>query len=111
MTLDEYQRKAMATAVDTSGDFVETFMHRVLGLVGESGEVAEKVKKIVRDKHAKIDETDEKEIVKELGDVLWYLAALADYLGVSLQEVADINIGKLASRKVRGKIHGAGDNR
>lgn len=111
MTLDEYQRKAMSTVVDKSDDFVGAFLHRVLGLVGEAGEVAEKVKKIVRDKDAKLDATDKKEIIKELGDILWYQAALADYLGVTLEEIAKINIAKLASRKRRGLIHGAGDNR
>lgn len=111
MTFDEYQEKAMTTAVDKTDDFVGAFLHRILGLVGEAGEVAEKVKKILRDKDAMLDETDKKEIIKELGDVLWYVQAVADYLGVSLQEVADGNLAKLASRKERNVVHGAGDNR
>lgn len=111
MTLNEYQKQAMVTAVEKNGGFVGAFMHRVLGLVGEAGEVAEKVKKIIRDKDADLSESDKKEIAKELGDVLWYVQATGEYLGFSLEEIAKINLDKLASRKLRGQIHGSGDNR
>jgi NTP pyrophosphatase (non-canonical NTP hydrolase) len=111
MTLDEYQAAAMKTAVGKSEDFVQGFLYRTLGLVGEAGEVAEKVKKIIRDKNGELTEEDKREIVKELGDVLWYTQGLAMALGVSLEEVAQTNLDKLSSRKDRDKIKGSGDNR
>lgn len=111
MTLDEYQKRAMGTAIENNGEFVGSFLHRVLGLVGEAGEVAEKVKKIIRDKDSKINAVDKNEIAKELGDVLWYIQATADYLGFSLEEIAQGNLDKLYSRRDRNQIHGAGDNR
>lgn len=111
MTFDEYQKQAMKTAVHTSNDFVEAFLYRTLGLMGEAGEVAEKVKKIVRDKGGKLNDTDKQEIIKEMGDVLWYLQAISEYLGVPFDEVARVNIEKLHSRQLRQKLHGSGDNR
>jgi NTP pyrophosphatase (non-canonical NTP hydrolase) len=80
-------------------------------LAGESGEVAEKVKKILRDHKGIIDEEKKKEITKELGDVLWYLSQIASEIGVPLEEVASLNIEKLKSRFDRDKIKGSGDNR
>ena len=77
-----------------------------MGLCGETGEVAEKVKKQVRD-----GVFNRHEVAKELGDVLWYLANLANDIGYNLDEIADINIEKLTSRKNRDKIKGSGDNR
>lgn len=78
-----------------------------LGLAGESGEVAEKVKKYLRgDK-----ELDKDGILSELGDPLWYIVSLADDLGYSLQDVIDRNVEKLTSRKDRGVLKGSGDNR
>jgi len=78
-----------------------------LGLMGEAGEVAEKVKKIYRDKLP----VDKVAIAREIGDVLWYAARLADVLGVSFDEVAQLNITKLVDREMRGVLHGSGDNR
>lgn len=109
MKLNEYQRQARETAVYPSkGD---NFSYPALGLTGESGEVAEKIKKIIRDKEGVYDENDRVEIGKELGDVLWYVAILADEFNLSLEEIAETNIEKLKSRKKRGKIGGSGDNR
>ena len=88
-----------------------SFVAKVFGLSGETGEVCEKFKKILRDKQGKLSPEDKKEIVKELGDVLWYLSAIARYMGIEFQEVAETNIDKLQSRLERDKIHGAGDNR
>jgi NTP pyrophosphatase (non-canonical NTP hydrolase) len=82
-------------------------VENVLGLVGEAGEVAEKIKKQIRDGSRVSNE----EIVKELGDVVFYATALANYLGYDLQEVLDRNIDKLDSREARGVIKGSGDNR
>lgn len=86
-------------------------MSKILGLSGETGEVLEKFKKIIRDKNGKFDNDDVKEIVKELGDVLWYVSAISKYLGVTLEEVAINNLDKLNSRKNRGELKGSGDNR
>ncbi|MBW3568538.1 nucleoside triphosphate pyrophosphohydrolase family protein [Candidatus Parcubacteria bacterium] len=88
-----------------------TLMYRTLGLVGESGEVAEKIKKILRDKGGNISDSDKQEIIKEMGDVLWYLQALADCLKVPFSQVAHINLDKIHSRKSRGVTKGSGDNR
>ena len=81
-------------------------IENTLGLVGEAGEVAEKVKKQVRD-----GVFNRHEVAKELGDVLWYLANLSNDIGYNLDEIADMNIEKLTSRKNRNKIKGSGDNR
>jgi len=99
----EYQRKAVSFAIYPATHKV---LYPALGLCGETGEVAEKVKKQVRD-----GVFNRHEVAKELGDVLWYLANLANDIGYNLDEVADINIEKLTSRKNRDKIKGSGDNR
>lgn len=113
MNLDKYQKKAaefdlFETTVDLKSP---GFLEKVLGLVGEAGETADKVKKIIRDKGGYASEEDKSAIVKELGDVLWYVANVARYMGVSLSDVAESNIEKLDSRKKRNKLHGEGDNR
>ena len=114
MTLEDYQKQAIST--DTFGGksdaiFTKGFMSKVLGLVGESGELAEKFKKILRDKDGHLSEEDKVEIIKELGDVLWYVSAIATYLDVSLEDVASGNLKKVLSRKDRGVTNGSGDNR
>ncbi len=107
MTLNDYQQKALLTAKDQGNEF----FHRVLGLVGEAGEIAEKVKKLVRDHNSDLAKLDKDDIAKELGDTLWYIAALADYLGYSLEEIGQRNIDKMSDRQKRGLINGTGDNR
>ena len=102
--LDAYQTAAVTFAVYPKD---KAILYPTLGLVGEAGEVAEKVKKSIRDGH----ELDRKEVAKELGDVLWYIAALARDLDLSLNEIADMNIRKLLDRKARGVVSGSGDNR
>ena len=99
----EYQQKAVSFAIYPATHKV---LYPALGLCGETGEVAEKVKKQVRD-----GVFNRHEVAKELGDVLWYLANLANDIGYNLDEVADINIEKITSRKDRDKIKGSGDNR
>jgi NTP pyrophosphatase (non-canonical NTP hydrolase) len=113
MNFNDYQKQAITT--DTFGGTGQVtdpaFITKILGLVGEAGEVAEKFKKILRDKDANLSDADKAEIVKELGDVLWYISSITHYLGVPLQEVADVNLEKVHSRKKRGVTHGSGDNR
>ena len=73
--------------------------------------MTEKFKKVIRDGNGKLDEESKQEIVKEMGDVLWYLATISRYMDVSFSEVAERNIEKLSGRLERGTIHGRGDNR
>ena len=82
-----------------------------LGLTGEAGELADKIKKVYRDKSGVFKQEERDEIAKELGDVLWYLTRLGATLGFSLEQIASMNIEKLADRAKRGKIGGSGDNR
>ena len=102
MTFDEYQEFARSTAIYPEECKVT---YPTLGLCGEAGEVAEKVKKNIRDGKS-LDG-----VGLELGDVLWYISALADDLGVSLEDVVKANVNKLYSRKARNKLQGDGDNR
>lgn len=110
MTFEEYQKQALLTVLST-GDEFKDLLHWVLGITGEAGEVAEKLKKIIRDKDSFVSEDDKLELAKELGDVLWYLAVFANDLGVSMDEIAQTNLDKLKSRKARGVLGGSGDNR
>jgi NTP pyrophosphatase (non-canonical NTP hydrolase) len=109
MNFKEYQKKSRKTAIYPNAD--NNFIYPTLGLVGEAGEVAEKIKKVIRDKNGVVDDEKKKEIEKELGDVLWYVSQLSSELGLSLKEVAEKNIEKLYSRMDRGKLKGDGDNR
>jgi len=109
MDFKEYQRLSRLTALYPNQG--SNYIYPTLGLCGESGEVSEKIKKVIRDRQGQIDEQVRSEIAKELGDVLWYMAQLATELGLSLDDVACSNIEKLASRKERNMIHGSGDNR
>ncbi|MBQ6461688.1 nucleoside triphosphate pyrophosphohydrolase family protein [Candidatus Saccharibacteria bacterium] len=113
MNFDEYQKKAskydLAKATDNLKDV--GFIEKVLGLVGEAGETADKIKKLLRDKDGVVSDEDKDLVVKELGDTLWYIASIARYLEVPLSEVADGNIEKLESRWQRNKLHGEGDKR
>ena len=113
MEFDEYQKKAAKYDLfEVSSDLKEVgFIEKVLGLTGEAGETADKIKKILRDKDGTVSDKDRESVTKELGDVLWYVAAIARYLGVDLSEVAEGNINKLESRYQRNKLHGAGDER
>ena len=112
MNFDEYQEKIREFDLYKPGKLTEVgFVEKVLGLAGEAGETADKVKKVLRDKGGCATDEDKKEIVKELGDVIWYVASIARYLDVPFSEVAKMNVEKLTSRKERNKLHGAGDNR
>ncbi len=108
MTLNEYQTHALETAIYPEDSRI---IYPTLGLTGESGEVADKVKKVIRDANQEFTPEKKREIMKEIGDVLWYCAALSHDLGYTLEEVAQTNVDKLSSRKERNLIHGNGDNR
>lgn len=109
LTFAEYANHANSTAIYPNRG--NNPYYAVLGLCGEAGEVAEKLKKIMRDKDGVISDRDRNEVAKELGDVLWYVQAVAHEFGISLSEVAAQNSAKLLSRKKRGKLQGNGDNR
>ena len=113
MQLSDYSQKALATlgGQHAYGDITPDLMSQVLGLVGESGEVAEKFKKLLRDHHGELSDATKAELVKELGDILWYVNSVAHLIGSSLEEVARLNNEKLASRQQRGVLRGSGDNR
>ncbi len=110
MKFNEYQNQALKTIISTD-DELKDRLHWVLGINGEAGEIAEKAKKIIRDKQGIMNDKDREDFGKEIGDVLWYLAVFANHLGLSLEDVAKANLEKLASRQKRGKLSGSGDNR
>ncbi len=109
MDLNHYQHKARETA--RYPDVGKNPVYPTLGLSGEAGEVADKVKKVIRDRNGVFDEGAREAIKLELGDVLWYVAQLSSELGFELEEIAKANLEKLASRAIRNKISGDGDNR
>ena len=109
MELNDYQRESRKTALYP--EVGRNVIYPTLGLVGEAGEVADKVKKILRDKKGVFDKDSKDAIKLELGDVLWYIAQLSSELGYELEDVANTNLEKLNSRKIRGQIKGSGDNR
>lgn len=108
LTLNDYQDAAKSTAI-----YPEDFeiIYPTLGLTGEAGEVADKVKKVIRDKDGEFSEDDSAEIAKEVGDVLWYLANIASDLGFTLEDIAKMNLTKLSDRASRNMLQGSGDNR
>lgn len=102
---DDYQERAVSTAVYPGRYAV---IYPALGLAGEAGEIANKVKKVVRGDRGAFD----REAMKaELGDVLWYLAVIAEDLSIPLSEIAEANLAKLQGRASRGTLKGDGDNR
>lgn len=118
--LNDYQRKAMSTCMDSCDNFAYMF----IGMVGEVGEIASKVAKLIRKEKAMIrtndlvdlnledlPDSEKLAIIDECGDVLWFIAGLTKALGFTLEEVAERNLAKLADRKKRGVIDGNGDNR
>jgi len=130
LTFDKYEETVVETGIyhDSISKYVDSLnipkeedrkrLHKLLstlyctlGLIGEAGEIAEKMKKIIRDKNCEVNEADEELLIKEDGDVLWYVGALGKELNASMETVALHNINKLESRKQRGVISGSGDNR
>ena len=108
MDVKEYQERALATAIYGKG---HSIIYPTLGMTGEAGEVADKVKKVLRDNDGRFTPEVKANIIAEVGDVLWYINALARDLGYTLEQVMEMNIEKLESRKARNAIHGSGDNR
>lgn len=108
MEFNEYQKLARSTAIYSEKYKV---IYPTLGLNGEAGEVAEKVKKVIRDNNGIYSEEKIQELEKELGDVLWYIANIASDLDMSLNNIACNNIIKLRKRQEENKLHGSGDNR
>lgn len=110
MTFDEYDEAADSTAVYPRFEFaLQGVVYCTLGLNGEAGELAEKLKKTIRDNNGVI--ADRWEFGKELGDCLWYISRLSAELGFTLEQIAALNVVKLADRKKRNKLKGNGDNR
>ena len=109
MDISEYQRRSRATAVYP--DAGDNLAYPALGLCGEAGEAAEKVKKAMRDDGGVLTEERREALAAELGDVLWYVAQLATEAGLDLGEVAGDNLAKLLSRQERGVLQGSGDTR
>jgi NTP pyrophosphatase (non-canonical NTP hydrolase) len=110
MTFDEYQKQALITAIPNPDPLMDKTIW-AMGVAGEAGEVIEKWKKIVAYKDGKLSEEDVKELGKELGDVIWYIAVLADRLGLSLDDIMQQNVAKLRDRQKRDVLKGKGDNR
>ncbi len=106
--VNSYQQEAIKTAIYPKDMAI---IYPLIGLSGEVGEVAEKIKKVIRDKNSDFDFNDRTEIAKELGDVMWYIANLANDLGYNLEEILYLNVEKIKSRSERNVIHGNGDNR
>ena len=106
--LDMYQKVALTTAIYPRE---QAIIYPTLGLTGEAGEVANKVKKIIRDGSDSKDEKLVSEIKAEIGDCLWYIAVLANDFDIKLSDIASTNLEKLANRKKNNTIHGSGDTR
>jgi NTP pyrophosphatase (non-canonical NTP hydrolase) len=109
MDFAAYQQRSRETA--RYPDAGSNPLYPTLGLCGETGEVADKVKKVIRDRDGRFDAEVCEDLRLELGDVLWYVAQLATELGLSLEDVAQANLAKLASRAARNVISGSGDRR
>lgn len=107
ITFNEYQDQALATTIYPKEHKI---VYPALKLAGETGEVSEKIGKWIRGDYP-MDVTKKAEVAKELGDVLWYITALANDIGYNLEEIATLNLGKLRDRRDRGTIRGDGDNR
>lgn len=109
LEFDDYQKQAFTTAQYPNKG--SNIIYPTLGLCGESGEVAEKVKKIIRDNNGVIDEERKEMLKKEISDVLWYVAALCTELNVNMGDIAQSNLDKLFDRMKRNVIKGSGDTR
>jgi NTP pyrophosphatase (non-canonical NTP hydrolase) len=108
MNFEDYQTQASKTAIYPDADVI---IYPALGMFSEAGEVAGKIKKVLRDKNGNFDPTEREKVADEVGDVLWYIAALCTDLGIGMETIAQKNLNKLNSRMARGVLGGSGDNR
>ena len=108
MTLNEYQDQALKTSIYPDD---MSIIYQLIGLSGEVGELAEKIKKTIRDNNKHFDVLKRAELAIELGDVLWYVAAMASDIGYTIEDVGNINLTKTGDRNERGTLHGSGDYR
>lgn len=106
---DNYQESCKKTAVYPN--IGKNFTYPTIGLMGEAGEVANKVKKLIRDDNSKISKEKSDDIAHEIGDMMWYIAQLSTELNLKLSDIVQMNLEKLASREKRDQLHGSGDNR
>lgn len=113
MEMSKYQEHTRSTAIyPGAGQRITSgVVYTSLGLAGEAGEITNKVKKVLRDNDGVLTPEVAEDLAKEIGDVLWYLARLADELGYPLGNIAEGNLAKLTARKERGVLGGSGDNR
>jgi len=106
---DDYQKACKKTAIYPG--IGNNITYPTIGLMGEAGEVANKIKKIIRDDKSKVTRQKRDELKDELGDVMWYVAQLSTELGLKFSDVVNGNLEKLLKRKKDNKIHGSGDKR
>ncbi len=111
MKFSDYQGRTHETAVYPDDDARVAMLYITCGLIGEAGEFANKVKKIVRDQRGIASVEDVQALRKEMGDVLWYLSEIANFFGIELDEAAELNLAKLKGRAERGTLQGSGDDR
>ena len=109
MDFNEYQEIAGTLAIYP--DKGNNITYPTLGIAGEAGEVADKIKKILRDDGGVVSDEKKEDLKLELGDVLWYISALADELGLTMDEIVAANVDKLLGRRERGTLGGSGDHR
>lgn len=111
LTFDNYQAYASETAVYPGKGNLLGILYCGLGAAGETGEVANKLKKMMRDNNCVLDDAFRAKIKAEMGGALWYFSQLAKEIGTTLGEIARDNVLELRGRRERGTIHGDGDNR
>ncbi len=113
MNLNEYQRQASTTAIyhRSAKTMLGRLCYVALGLASEAGEFAGKIKKLIRDGHGQLIDSETEPLAAELGGALWYISQCASEIGWSLERIAKLNLDQLASRAERGKIGGSGDDR
>ena len=108
LSFSEYQKQARGTAIYPNQNSINGLMYTALGLAGEAGETADQTKKVLRDDNGQLTPIRLDKLKKELGDTLWYLANMAEELGMSLEEIAQHNLDKLHDRQDRGVLQGDG---
>ena len=109
MNFSDYQQAAKKTAFYPN--IGSNFIYPTLGLAGEAGEIANKIKKIIRDKNSQLTDAAREDLKSELGDVLWYISQIGVELNITLEDIAQANLIKLSSRQARNVLGGSGDKR